>query len=154
MRSEIGVTGGQGCFGPGFRANATIGRAVRLLLLNLGGGIARVACMSIYSQPSRFTFCVAENEDESPWESLAASRGYAADEDVMTAVMVENPHIVFNDVDREPERLLVSHMDNMAAMGSWPIWVRSDTVLVLSPEHAQALRAGRLYAGGRARIRL
>ena len=57
--------------------------------------------------------------------------------------MVENPHIVFNDVDREPERLLVSHMDNMAAMGSWPIWVRSDTVLVLSPEHARlCARAG------------
>ena len=140
---KIGVTGGQGCFGPGFRANATIGRAVRLLLLNLGGGIARVACMSIYSQPSRFTFCVAENEDESPWESLAVSRGYAADQDVITAVMCENPHIVFNDVDREPERLLVSHMDNMAAMGSWPIWVRSDTVLVLSPEHARlCARAG------------
>ena len=96
-----------------------------------------MACMSIYSQPSRFTFCIAENEEDSPWESLALSRGYAEDEDVITAVMVENPHIIFNDVDRDPKRLLVSHMDNMAAMGSWPIWVRSDTVLILSPEHAR-----------------
>ena len=68
---------------------------------------------------------------------MAVSRGYGADEDVITAVMVENPHIIFNDVDRDPKRLLVSHMDNMAAMGSWPIWVRSDTVLILSPEHAR-----------------
>ncbi len=134
---RIGVTGGQGCFGPGFRANATIGRAIRLLLLNLGGGVARVASMSVFSQPSRFTFCVAENEEESPWESLAVSRGYSADEDVITAVMVENPHIIFNDVDRDPKRLLVPHMDNMAAMGSWPIWVRSDVALAISPEHAR-----------------
>ncbi len=140
---RIGITGGQGCFGPGFRANATIGRAIRLVLLNLGGGVARVACMSIFSQPSRFTFCVAENEEESPWESLAVSRGYAADEDVVTAVMVESPHIIFNDVDRDPRRLLVSYMDNMAAMGSWPIWVRTDTAVVLSPEHARlCARAG------------
>lgn len=134
---RIGVTGGQGCFGPGFRANATIGRAIRLLLLNLGGGVARTASMSIFSQPSRFTFCVAENEEESPWESLAVSRGYPADADVITAVMVENPHIVFNDVDRDPRRLLVPHMDNIAAMGSWPIWVRSDVALAISPEHAR-----------------
>ena len=140
---RIGVTGGAGCFGPGFRANAAIGRAIRLMLLNLGGGVARSGSMTIFGQPSRFTFCVAENEEASPWESLAVSRGYAADEDVMTAVMVENPHIVFNDVDRDPKRLLVSHMDTMAAMGSWPIWVRSDVALVLSPEHARlCARAG------------
>ncbi len=140
---RIGLTGGAGCFGPGFRANATIGRAIRLMLLNLGGGVARSGSMTIFGQPSRFTFCVAENEEESPWESLAVSRGYAPDEDVMTAVMVENPHIVFNDIDRDPRRLLVPYMDSMAAMGSWPIWVRSDVALVLSPEHARlCARAG------------
>ena len=113
-----------------------------------------MASMSTYSQPSRYTFCIAEHEEESPWESLAVSRGYGPDEDVITAVMVENPHIIFNDVDRDPKRLLVSHMDNMAAMGSWPIWVRSDVVLILSPEHARLCAQGRLLPRGRAFLRL
>lgn len=139
---EIGLTGGQGCFGPGFRANATVGRALRLILLNLGGGISGMASSSVFSQPSRFTFCIAENEEESPWDSLAVSRGYSPDENVITAVMVENPQIVFNDVDREPERLLVSHMDNIASMGSWPIWVRTDVVVAMSPEHAAICAKG------------
>ncbi len=139
---EIDLTGGRGCFGPGFRANATIGRAIRLMLLNLGGGIPRVASMSIYSQPSRFTFCVAENEAESPWESLAVSRGFAPEDNVITAVMCENPQIIFNDVDKDPKRLLIPHMDNIAAMGSWPIWVRTDVALALSPEHARYCAEG------------
>ena len=63
---KIGINGGLGCFGPGFRANATIGRAIRLVLLNLGGGIPQITSMSTFSQPSRFTFCIRENEDESP----------------------------------------------------------------------------------------
>ena len=91
---------------------------MRLLLLNLGGGVARVACMSIYSQPSRFTFCIAENEEDSPWESLAASRGYREDEDVITAVMVENPHIIFNDVDRDPSAC------SSPTWTTWRRWVR------------------------------
>ncbi len=73
-----------------------------------------MASSSVSSQPSRFTFCIAENEEEGPWESLAVSRGFSPDEYVITAVMVETPQIVFNDVDRDPERLLVSHIDNIA----------------------------------------
>src|SRR5262249_29158310 len=63
---KIGMNGGRGCFGPGSRANTTIGRAVRLILYNIGGGYA-AASFSCFSQPSRYTFCVAENETDSPW---------------------------------------------------------------------------------------
>jgi len=139
---RIGLTGGGGCFGPGFRANATIGRALRLMLLNLGGGIPRVASMSTLGQPSRYTFCVAENEEESPWESLAVSRGHSPEDDVITMVMCENPQIIFNDVDRDPRRLLVPVADNIAAMGSWPIWTRTDVAVALSPEHASICARG------------
>ena len=73
---EIGVHGGTGCLGPGFRANATIGRALRLMLLNLGGGVPGVVDMSTFGSPSKFAYCLRENEEISPWPSLAEERGF------------------------------------------------------------------------------
>ena len=68
---KIGLHGGNGCFGPGFRANATIGRAIRLMLLNLGGGIPGVGSATVFSTPLRYTACLTENIERSPWETLA-----------------------------------------------------------------------------------
>lgn len=133
---EIGIHGGLGCFGPGFRANATIGRAIRLILLNMGGGIPGVTSMSTFSQPSRFTFCIAENEAESPWEPLSVTLGFGPEEDVVTLVAVENPQIVFDDTSSDADRLFVAIADTMAHMGSWNNWTRSDLIVALSPQQA------------------
>src|SRR5688500_6149652 len=89
--NKIGLHGGAGCFGPGFRANTTIGRALRLMLLNLGGGISGRASATVFSSPFRYTACVAENLADSPWESLAVSRGYSDRDNVITFAMAENP---------------------------------------------------------------
>ena len=70
---NISIHGGNGCFGPGFRANASIGRAIRLMLLNLGGGIPGVGSATVFSTPLRYTACLTENTERSPWETLAAS---------------------------------------------------------------------------------
>src|SRR5687768_2834165 len=112
--SRIGLHGGNGCFGPGFRANASIGRAIRLLMTNLGGGIPGVASATIFATPLRYTACVAENTERSPWETLAVSRGYAPSDDVITCVMVESPRLCFDDVSQEPERLLAGLAGSMA----------------------------------------
>jgi hypothetical protein len=133
---RIGLYGGRGCFGPGFRANATIGRAIRLMPLNLGGGIPGVVSMSTFGQPSKYTFCIAENEAESPWEAFSASRGYASGENVVTAVACENPHLVVDNYARGPEQLFFSIADTMSHLGCWNQWVRSDLVLALSPQQA------------------
>ena len=69
--AKIGLHGGNGCFGPGFRANATIGRAIRLMLLNLGGGIPGVGSSTVFASPLRYTACLTENMEQSPWTSLA-----------------------------------------------------------------------------------
>jgi hypothetical protein len=82
---QIGLHGGNGCFGPGFRANATIGRAIRLLLLNVGGGLAGVASATIFGTPLRYTACLTENHALSPWESLAVAQGYAPEANVITS---------------------------------------------------------------------
>jgi len=134
---KIGIHGGNGCFGPGFRANATIGRAIRLMLLNLGGGISGLASATVFSSPVRYTACVTENTAQSPWESLAVSRGYAPRDDVITCAMIENPRLHFDDASTEPERLLTGIGDAMTAPGSWNMWFRSDMVVAMSPQHAK-----------------
>ena len=134
--AEIGIHGGNGCMGPGFRANATIGRAIRLILTNLGGGIPGVSSMTIFGMPSRYTYCLAENMEDNPWESLSVSKGYSPDDNVITMAMVESPRFCFDDVSNEPSRLLVGIADTMTAMGSWNMHTRSDMVVAMGPQHA------------------
>ena len=142
---KIGIHGGLGCFGPGNRANATIGRAIRLLLLNVGGGIPGITSMSTFSQPGRFTFCIAENEEESPWESLALTKGFGADADVVTVVHVEGPVMVWDDVSNDPERMFPSIADTMSHLGAWNCWASTDLVVAMSPQQA-AICAKRGYS--------
>jgi hypothetical protein len=140
---RIGLHGGNGCFGPGFRANASIGRAIRLMLLNLGGGIPGVGSATVFSTPLRYTACLTENIDRSPWETLAASRGYAPDANVITCAMVESPRLCYDDASQTPERLLVGIADSMAGLSSWNMHVRSDMLVAMSPEQATiCARAG------------
>lgn len=133
---KIGLHGGNGCFGPGFRANAAIGRAIRLMLFNLGGAMPGAGSATIFATPLRYTACITENSEYSPWESLAVSRGYAADDDVITCVMVESPRLTFDDTNRDPQRLLTGIADSMSAMGSWNMHTRANMVVAMSPEHA------------------
>ncbi|OGA11883.1 MAG: hypothetical protein A2W68_05775 [Betaproteobacteria bacterium RIFCSPLOWO2_02_64_14] len=134
---KIGLRGGNGCFGPGFRANATIGRAIRLMLMNLGGGLAGIASATVFASPIRYTACLTEHVAQSPWESLAASRGHAPGANVITCAMVESPRLHFDDVSTEPERLLTGIGDAMTAPGSWNMWFNSDMVVAMSPQHAK-----------------
>jgi hypothetical protein len=134
---RIGLHGGNGCFGPGFRANVTIGRAIRLMLLNLGGGISGLASATIFSSPMRYTACLTENMERTPWETLAVSRGYRPDDDVITIAMVECPRLHFDDVSTEPHRLLRGIADSMTSTGSWNMWFKSNEVVAMSPQHAK-----------------
>jgi hypothetical protein len=133
---HIGLHGGNGCFGPGFRANASIGRAIRLLLLNLGGGMAGLASATIFATPLRYTACLTENTALSPWESLAVSKGYAPDDNVITCAMVESPRLCFDDVSQEPQRLLTGLASSMTDLCSWNMHARSDMVVAMGPQHA------------------
>lgn len=134
---QIGLHGGNGCFGPGFRANASIGRAIRLILFNLGGAMPGGASATVFASPLRYSACLTEHVDASPWETLAVSRGYASTDNVITCAMVEAPHVCHDDVSEEPNRLLIGIADSMHSMGSFNIVMsNSDMVVAMSPEHA------------------
>jgi hypothetical protein len=134
--AKIGLHGGNGCFGPGFRANASIGRAIRLMMTNLGGGIPGVASATIFATPLRYTACITENLERSPWETLAVSRSYSPEDDVITCAMVESPRLCFDDVSQDPGRLLAGLASSMADICSWNMHARSDMVVAMGPQHA------------------
>ena len=74
MARELGMNSGHNAFGPGTHSNATIGRAIRLILLNIGGAIPGLGDMSTFGGPNKYSYCVAENEADNPWEPLHVER--------------------------------------------------------------------------------
>jgi hypothetical protein len=93
--SELGFSGRDGAFGGGSRANACVGRAVRLILWNIGGGIPGETDMSSLGQPAKFLFCAAENEAESPWEPLHVERGVPRGQSAVTVFACQSPDPLF-----------------------------------------------------------
>jgi hypothetical protein len=138
----IGLHGGRGCFGPGHRANTAIGRTVRLILYNVGGGYP-AASFSCIGSPVRYAYCIAENEADSPWEPLSVTRGFGADENVITAVQCDAPQLVHDDANDDPERLHVAITDCMANFGGMNAYRATDMVVALAPDIADNFaRAG------------
>jgi hypothetical protein len=84
VRKRLGINSHDGVFGPGWRANATIGRALRLTIRNVARSVHGEFDRSSFSQPGRFSFCFGEDEEESPWPTVAMDAGLAAGEDAVT----------------------------------------------------------------------
>ncbi len=141
VAAELGVNARYGAFGPGFRANATIGRAVRLCLLHLGGATPGVLDRSTQGQPSKYSFCIAENEAESPWEPLHVERGFAPGDSTVTVVGCENPHNINDHVSSRADGILATLAGSMSDMGSNNSYLYGGPVLALGPEHAAILAA-------------
>jgi hypothetical protein len=131
---QIGVHSGSGCFGPGFRANATIGRAIRLILLNLGGAWPGRYDMATQGSPAKFAYCIAENEAASPWAPLR-------DGDVVTVYGGEGPHNVNDHVSTTATGILGNVADTAVSLGSNVGWYFSQAqlMIVLGPEHAKTI---------------
>lgn len=138
------IAGGFGALGPGHRANASIGRAVRLCMMNIGDARPGVSDMALLGHPGKFSFCLAEDERSSPWEPMAQALGYSADESVVTILGAEPPHSVLfsNDADdpASPYRLLGALAAAIANTGSNNANFGGGAVAVaLNPEHAKVL---------------
>ncbi len=144
MIGACGLAAGFGALGPGHRANASIGRAIRLCMMNIGGARPGSSDMALLGHPGKFSFCLAEDEDSSPWEPLSVSLGYPEGSSAVTIVGTEAPHsVVFvNDADDpdSAQRLLQCLARVVANTGSNNSALRGGTVAVaLNPEHATVL---------------
>jgi len=141
VRAKLDVNSGAGVFGPGWRANATIGRAVRLVWQNVGGAAAGGISMSTFSQTGRYSYCIGENEEESPWEPLHVEHGFAADDSTVAALAAEAPRVVANTMGRTAREILATIARSGVVIASETHAGLGDTVLVIGPEHARTIAA-------------
>lgn len=133
---RLHINCGRGLFGPGWRANATIGRALRLILVNIGGAGPGVDA-SQTGHPGKYTYCIAEYEAANPWEPLHVERGYRQDENVVTVVNTEAPHSMTENIQTDPAEIMRTFASCMATLGVNNLYSQGNPVLVLGIEHAR-----------------
>jgi hypothetical protein len=142
VAAEVGINSGHNAMGNYFRANAVIGRAVRLALVNIGAAIPGTGDMATAGTPAKFTFCVAENEAASPWEPLHVERGFPRTSSAVTVVAAESPHNVNDHESLSPEGILTMIAGTMAITGSNNAYYAGQPVLAFGPEHAATAASG------------
>ena len=132
---RLRINSGRGVFGPGWRANATIGRALRLVLVNVGGANPGVDA-SQTGHPGKYTYCIAEYEAANPWEPLHVDRGFTKDENVVTLVNTEAPHSMTENIQTDPNEIVRTFASCMGTLGVNNLYSQGNPVLVLGIEHA------------------
>jgi hypothetical protein len=133
---EIGINSGYNAFGQGFQANVTIGRAVRLVLMNVGGGLPGTGDRATQGSPAKIAYCVAENEGENPWEPLHVEAGLPADVSTVTAIACEGPHNIQDHYSNTALGILSTVAGAMGQAGSNNLLGRGFPLLSFGPEHA------------------
>lgn len=142
VRQAIGLNSGMGALGPGFRANLTIGRAVRLLVTLCGGGMPGAMDRATLGQMGKVGFCIAEDEEVSPWQPLHVERGFEPGQSVVTVIGSDAPLSISDHRSRTPEDL--AWVLAWAAASAWSTnwWPLAEpSVFVICPEHAEMFRA-------------
>lgn len=136
IRPRLGFNGTGNVLGPGYRANMTVGRAFRLIVMNALGVRPGAFDQSTQGTPGKLGLCIAENEEASPWEPLHLERGFAADDSVVTVHLARSTLAVENRTSAEPEQVLLTIADAMSYAGAAGC---SAATVVLGPEHAELL---------------
>ena len=139
---ELGINAGHNAFGPGWQANATIGRAIRLALVNIGGAIPGSGDMSTFGAPSKFSYLAAENESQSPWEPLHVERGLPREASAVTVIGAECPHNVNDHESITAEGILTTIAGTMLDTGANDVFYEAQPLVVMGPEHARTVAAG------------
>lgn len=141
IRSQFGITAGPGGTTVSWQANAAIGRALRFVLLNIGG-IAGASDMHCFGWLVKYGYCMGENEEESPWEPYHVEKGFSANQNTVTVFIVEPPHHVEPLASGSAQGLLGSFADSMATTACRNTMGDAFPILVLCPQHARAIAAG------------
>ncbi len=136
----IGMNSGVNVFGQGCRTNSTIGRAVQLVVRNVGGGRPGEVDRAAHGNPGKLSFCFAEEELGSPFTSLAVSRGFVADVDTVTAFAGEGPRCIVDQLARDAGQLANTFAACLRTSHHPKLVIGFDCVLVVGPEH------GRVFA--------
>jgi thiol-disulfide isomerase/thioredoxin len=139
---EIGMNSGVNALGQGNRANATIGRALQLIVRNVGGGRPGEIDRATLGNPGKYSFCFAEDEEGSPWEPLSVERGLPDGTSAVTLFAGEGPRGMADQLSRTPESLARSFAWCLEGIWHPKLALYADAVMVVAPEHARVFREG------------
>ena len=133
IRNRLNINGGSNVLGEGWRANATIGRCIRLIQRNIGGSYPGTTCKATLGWPGKYSLCIAENEEASPWEPLHVERGFAADTSTVTAISADSS-VRASDLDStKAEGVLINFAQKMDGPSG------PEAIMVICPEHAKII---------------
>jgi len=138
VRQRIGLNCRGNVWGSGFRANATIGRAIRLGAINGLGLRPHVFDQATQGTPAKYSCCIGENEEDSPWSSLAADNGIGPDDSAVSATVIRSVLHIEARHTTVPEQLAVDFADSLCRTGAL-VRARASGYVVLNPEHARLL---------------
>jgi hypothetical protein len=139
VAAELGMNSRGNVFGQGCRATAAIGRALQLVLRNIGGDLPGETDMSTQGHSGKFTFCIAENEAASPWTPFHVDRGYAATDSTVTVIGASPGHNVFTYGCETGAEILDHFVGAMTALGHNNVIFPTGPLIVFGPEHAGVL---------------
>jgi hypothetical protein len=136
IAARLGINGAGNALGQGHRANAVIGRAVRLVLQNVGGARPGREDRATQGHPGKYSYCVAEHEAASPWEPLSVERGFPRGASTVTVCASEAPHNINDHGSSTAEGILTTVAGTAATVGSNNIYLGGEPLVILGPEHA------------------
>jgi hypothetical protein len=142
IAGRLGINGAGNALGQGHRANAVIGRALRLVLQNVGGARPGHEDRATQGHPGKYSYCVAENEAASPWAPLSVDRGFARGVSTVTVCGSEAPHNINDHGSSTPEGILTTVAGTAAVVGSNNIYLGGEPLVILGPEHAATVAGG------------
>lgn len=135
IRKQLEINDGFNLFGQGYRANATIGRALRLICTNIGGALPGELDRAAFGHAGKYTCCIAEKEEASPWDAMHVDRGCEADDSTVTVFAAAGPQTVNDHGSNTAEGILSTISENIAAPGN----SSGETLLVIGVEHAKTI---------------
>ena len=135
IRKQLAINDGFNLFGQGYRANATIGRALRLVCTNIGGALPGELDRAAFGHAGKYTCCIAEKEAASPWDAMHVDRGFQADDSTVTVFAAAGPQTVNDHGSNTAESILNTISENIAAPGN----SSGETLLVIGVEHARTI---------------
>ncbi len=139
IRQQLGINSAAGVFGSGWRANATIGRALRLMMVNLGGAHPGEIDKSCMGHPGKFSFLIGEYEEMNPWEPLHVERGFSPNQSALSVYCCDAPQCLTNNAGRTAASILNTIGAAMATGWNDKTMLAGSYMLVMSPEHAKTI---------------
>jgi len=139
IAKRLQINSGYNVLGQGWRSNATIGRAVRFILNNIGGGVPGKVDKACHGQPGKFSLCIAENEDASPWEPFHVEKGFSRDDSTVTVIGVTGTQDIIHYARTSAQKVLDTIIHSIPREGYKNLYSGGEPLFIFGPEQASIL---------------